>query len=184
MAMAERLSSRALSKRRTDLSLVHALIESEFDLARLAKEHFPTGASIRRLAEWYEQPEILALLVTLRRLSEDRAELAVGHARAAAARLMVRLASDETNAESARKACFDLLKLPHPAAGRGQAAAESRKSNGDCRLPETGSALDIEAGREMLERLVKLGTPEDFGFAPSVGGDAVAEHSEGADGTR
>lgn len=155
--------------------IVHDLIEGASDLSRLSKKHFPStgpGGSVRRLAAWYDRPKTGVLLSALRRLAEDRAELVVAHARAAAARRMIELATAGENAESSRKACFDLLKLPAPgASARGTASASLRRETA---APREDPPPDPEAVRRIYDRLADE-NPESDGES---NGETRAEKGE------
>lgn len=159
--------------------MIRDLIVGEAELAAVSERHYPFNGKkdpcgpLRRLAAWYEQATEGAedgrsgalLLAALRRLAEDRADVIVAQARARAARRMIELACDEENIESARKACFDLLKL----AGTNRAAGPNVPAGS----PPGEVAVDASAVRRALERLA--------GPAPAEGVPQPFESPEEAD---
>ena len=67
--------------------------------------------SIEVFAQWAARSDIAALLLQLRRLTDQRAELIVSRARIAAAQALLRIAITPDGKETARKACVDLLNM-------------------------------------------------------------------------
>jgi hypothetical protein len=164
--------------RARDAAIIQALIAGERDLARLSAEHFPKGGALRQLAEWYRTPEIADMIAALRGLAEDRTDLVVAHARATAALRMLQMAGDTEHRDSARKACFDLLKLPGvkagASAGRRERAEGSRDEPRAESAPEDDAQVEAVEAAALLARLAALDAAlkEDRGSSAAMNGAA------------
>lgn len=131
------------------------LLSGEADIAAVSRKHFSdkSGSPLQKLATWYEGKGASGLMIVLRRLLEDRADLMTAHARAMAARRMFLIARDEKEAEVARKACVDLLKLP--SGGRVSAGREAAREV----VEETPE--DEEKVRLLMAKVAAMGVGEE-----------------------
>lgn len=122
----------------------------------IARKHNITTCD---LARWSATGAGAEAIAALRALASARAAFAVSKARAQAAAALARIARDTDAKETARKACYDLLRLPEAAADpRASAAADD-----DDLTPE-----ESRAWLEAFETLGKIspdraGTPEPRG---------------------
>lgn len=91
-------------------ALIADLIRAEADWVAIAEKH---NLSTDQLAEWASRDTTARTLTSLSALADFQTQLLLGRCRLmAASRLLTLATADETsNAETARKACVDLLKL-------------------------------------------------------------------------
>ncbi len=121
----------------------------------IARKH---SITTRDLARWSATGAGADEIAALRALASARAALAVSKARAQAAVALSRIARSDDAKETARKACYDLLRLP-------ESAAESR-------TPHAPDADDLtpEETRAWLEAFESLGkTSLDRAQSPAPG---------------
>ncbi len=95
------------------LAIAEDLCRPELSLADVGARHDLSPAS---LARWAACDANARLLHDLATLIERRSRVLTARARERALRSLLRLASDEDHAETARKACVDLLNLELPPA--------------------------------------------------------------------
>ena len=88
--------------------LLSRVYEAEEDPRAMADS---LGLSLRELAAWADRPGNAAVLGGLRRLGDTQTQLILSRYRRTAAAKLLALANQEDDAELARKACVDLLKL-------------------------------------------------------------------------
>ncbi len=145
-----RRSTRPGRKNQSDL--IEDFLGSESDLVALARRHFSEhgGGSLRKITDWHKATA--DLLQSLVRLLEDRAELATARARAAAADRILAIARQETDLDTARRACIDLLKLSISDRPAAPPAA------GD---PIAAPGADEGTLRAIMNKLGSIGTAED-----------------------
>ncbi|WP_428387541.1 hypothetical protein [Mucisphaera sp.] len=91
-------------------ALLADLIRAETDWVGIAEKH---KLSTAQLAEWASRDKTVTTLTALCSLADLQTQLLLGRCRLMAASRLLTLASAEepTSAETARKACVDLLKL-------------------------------------------------------------------------
>jgi hypothetical protein len=76
--------------------------------ASLARKH---KMALRSLAQWSSSSCAIPSLHALRTLADAQAGLVISRTRAQAARRLLRIANNDNNPETARKACIDLLNV-------------------------------------------------------------------------
>lgn len=109
------------------------------------------GMTLRDLAHWATRAPTIEFMRRVRRLTEERASLAIGRARLGAAHALRRLAEDAEHPETARKACVDLLKLdpaPPPVPPQAGPAPTERDEAGVRRLLDRLDALDADGSAQ------------------------------------
>lgn len=147
-----------------DRALVESLYAGRADLRHIATGH---NLTLLDLAAWMADPAVAGSLDALCRLADARAALFLSRSRAAAGKSLLRLARDSDAAETARKACVDLLTLR--AAPFKSPAPSTRKRSGD---GDPGAAEPPEAGdiRSLLEKLGRALAHDD---APAEASNAA-----------
>lgn len=165
-------SPRSTPSRARTADLLREIVRARTDLIELTDQFFParspTGApSFRRLADWYAKPANAETIARLRRLLDERADIAFTHARATAALRLAELASGVDRADSARKACYDILRLaPIVSASRaGRVAPAEEKPRAPVEGPPTDD--DYELGHAILEKLAAMSPPPPEESEPS-----------------
>ena len=135
------------------------------------------GMTRDAMARWAERPTNASMLDRLEALARRRTALIVASARAEAAKALLALAVDvEGAAETARKACVDLLKLD-PSVGAAPASAHAHppahRNAGDA------SSEAPDAIRAALERLGQA----EARIAEGVQGGSEPTDDGGVDGS-
>jgi hypothetical protein len=147
-----RLSHRRASavKPASERALIAELLAGTGGLSTLASKQFEGERPAQSLAQWWRRTGNRRTLISLRELAEQVAELRVAEGRAQAAAVLVRMAASESDADVARKACVELLKVPsRVVAGEASAAA-----------PERRAAVDEKLVRSVWHKLDQLDEQE------------------------
>lgn len=160
-----RRPSAAPARPADDRSLVESLYAGRADLRHVAAGH---NLTLLDLAAWMADPAIAGALDALCRLADARAALFLSRSRAAAGRSLLRLARDSDAAETARKACVDLLTLRAAPFKSPAPSARRRPGDGDPAAAEPPEAADVRALLEKLGRaLARDDAPADASNAAS-----------------
>ncbi len=88
--------------------LLRDVLRGRHDLEELCQERKLT---LEQLADWAGEAETRSTLASLRRLADLRTQLMISRYRAHAAARLIELSGGEESAETARKACVDLLRV-------------------------------------------------------------------------
>lgn len=140
--------------RKNQSALIEDFLGSETDLVALSRRHFSElgSGSLRKMTDWHRSESTADLLRSLVRLLDDRAALLTARARAAAADRILAIARQETDLDTARRACVDLLKL-----------SISDRPPSPLALNEPGEAPPADEGalRALMDKLGSMGTAED-----------------------
>ncbi len=88
--------------------LLQCILSGRLDLEEMCAAQ---EVSLEQLAAWASQTTTLSRLYALRHLADLRTQLMLSRYRAHAAARLIELTSGEESAETARKACVDLLRL-------------------------------------------------------------------------
>lgn len=139
-----------LTKReRIGRELLEKVYEAERDPRVLAEEN---GWSLRELAAWAGKDQTRSALAALRTLADTQTQLILSRYRLSAAAKLVSLATQEEDAELARKAAVDLLKLnlvpgmEELGASAGEPAERVDERRVEKALAALGTARDEEEG--------------------------------------
>ncbi|MEQ9454410.1 MAG: hypothetical protein RLN76_07440 [Phycisphaeraceae bacterium] len=158
-----------ISERR-ERAVLADLIRAESDWVGIAEKH---RLSTSELAEWAAREPTVRRLSALSTLADLQTQLLLGRCRLmAASRLLTLASADESgSAETARKACVDLLKLdrhprpPHIKAGRGALDVAGGNDDSDQYVGDLAALLygegDTEGEGEEERVLVSEALDED-----------------------
>jgi len=124
--------------RERSLRMIEDIVHARHDLVALAKAHQVTP---EQLAAWIGQGQTHHTLQSLCVLADIQTQLMLSRFRLVAAGRLIKLATDESDADIGRRACVDLLRLE---LHRPKPAAEEEPINAEALAAARGACYEEE----------------------------------------